>query len=138
MEVDDGKAMSETDMGFIGNFAVADSLGRLEPSFDDEVSTLLLDQLGSVGRSHRRESCSVAKRLVTQAYSPPRITKLIRESRMRHVVSGYGLDLSTIDPADGLPWDFSIRRKRIRARKLIREQRPYLVTGSPQCKEFCT
>jgi len=51
---------------------------------------------------------------------------------------GYALVLTTVDPADGLPWDFSLRKKRIRARKLIREQRPYLVIGSPQCKGFCT
>ena len=134
MEVDDEQAMSETDMGFVGNFTVADNLGRLEPSFDDEVSAMLLNQLGSAGRSHRRESCAAARRIVTEVYSPPRITKLIRESRMRHVMPGYALDLTTVDPADGLPWDFSIRRKRIRARKLIREQRPYLIIGSPQCK----
>ena len=65
MEVDDDRAAPEADMGFDGNFDVADRLGRLEPSFDDEVSTLLLNQLGSVGRSHRRESCSAARRLVT-------------------------------------------------------------------------
>ena len=140
METDDRQEADEDAMNtdFVGNFDVADSLGRLEPSFDDEVSTLLLNQLGSVGRSHRRESCSAARRLVTEVYSPPRITKLIRESRMRHVMPGYALDLTTVDPTDGMPWDFSIRKKRIRARKMIREQRPYLVIGSPQCKEFCT
>ena len=61
-----------------------------------------------------------------------------RREQVRHVMPGYALDLKTVDPADGLPWDFSKRHKRIRARKLIRQQRPYLVIGSPQCKEFCT
>ena len=95
METDDRQEADEDAMNtdFVGNFDVADSLGRFEPSFDDEVSTLLLNQLGSVGRSHRRESCSAARRLVTEVYSPPRITKLIRESRMRHVMPGYALDL---------------------------------------------
>ena len=98
----------------------------------------MLDQLGSVGRSHRRASCSAARRLVTEVYSPPRITKLIRESRMRHVMPGYALDLTTVDPADGLRWVFSLRKERIRARRLICEHRPYFVIGPPQCKEFCT
>jgi len=70
MEVDDDKGMSEDEMGFIGNFTVADSLGRLEPTFDDEVSTMLLDQIGSVGRSHKREARTAARRLVTEVYSP--------------------------------------------------------------------
>ena len=57
---------------------------------------------------------------------------------MRHIMPGYALDLTTTDPEDGKPWDFSLRHKRIRARRLIRQQKPYLLIGSPQCKEFCT
>ena len=75
---------------------------------------------------------------MSEIYSPPRVTKLIAESRMRHVMPGYALDLTAIDPEDGRSWDFSIRRKRIRARRLIREQRPYLVIGSPQFESPCT
>ena len=98
MDANVDKATSEADMGSVGNFTVADRIGRLEPSFGDEVSALLLNQLGSVGRSHRRESRAAARRLVTEVYSPPRITKLIRESRMRHLTLGYALDLTTANP----------------------------------------
>ena len=138
MDIDEDKATSEAKMELIRDLDVSDSLGRPGPSFDDEVSTLLPNQLGSVGRSHRGESCAAARRLVTEVFSPPRMTKLIRDSLMRHVMPGYALDLTTVDPADGLPLDFSLRTERMRARKLLREQRPYLVIGSLQCKEFCT
>ena len=122
---------------FIGNFSVAHDLGKLEPTFDDEVSNLLLSQMGG-GRSYKREGCQAARRIVTEVYSPPRITKLIRDSKSRHVMPGYALDLTTVDPEDGLPWDFSLKSKRVKARQMLREQRPYLVIGSPQCREFST
>ena len=64
--------------------------------------------------------------------------KLIRDSKSRHVMPGYAMDLTTVDPDDGLPWDFSRKSKRNKARRMLREQRPYLVIGSPQCKEFST
>ena len=128
----------DMDMGFVGSFEVEDRLGRLEPNFDDEVSALLLNQMGSAGRSYKRERSQAARKIVSEVYSPPRVTKLIREARMRHVMPGYALDLTTNDPVDGLPWDFSRKVKRDRARKILREQKPYMLIGSPQCKEFCT
>ena len=56
MKIDDGATDDDNSMDFIGNFEAADSLGRLEPTFDDEVSVFLLNQLGSSGRSYKREA----------------------------------------------------------------------------------
>ena len=39
---------------------------------------------------------------------------------------------------DGMPWDFSIPEKRQKARWLLREQMPYMLIGSPECKHFST
>ena len=75
---------------------------------------------------------------MSEMYSPPRVTAELQRMKHKHLLPGSALDLTVVDPDDGLPWDFSLRRKRIRARKIIREQRPYLIIGSPQCKEFCT
>ena len=36
---------------FVGNFTVASGFGMLDPTFGDEVSALLLGQMGSTGRS---------------------------------------------------------------------------------------
>ena len=41
MEVD-AEASNEMNTDFVGNFSVTNGLGRLEPTFDDEVSALLL------------------------------------------------------------------------------------------------
>ena len=57
---------SDENIDFVGNFAVAQGLGKLEPNFDDEVSVLLLNQMGGTGRSFRRESCQAARRIVTE------------------------------------------------------------------------
>jgi hypothetical protein len=136
MEVD-VELNSDENVDFVGNFEVAHGLGKLEPAFDDEVSVMLLYPMGGSGRSYRREASQAARRIVTEVYSPARVTKLIRDSKNQHVMPGYAMDLTTVDPDDGLPWDFSRKSKRVKARRLIREQRPYLVIGSPQCKEFC-
>ena len=128
----------DVEMEFVGKLEVEDSLGSLEPSVDDFVAGLLLQQLGSLGRRYRREARQGAKAIVSEVYSPPRVTKLLRESRMRHAVPGLALDLTVNDPMDGTPWDFSIAAKRRRARQLFAEQRPYIIIGSPECTHFCS
>lgn len=57
---------------------------------------------------------------------------------MRHIMPGFAFDITVNDPEDGLPWDFSIKVKRDRARKQLREQKPYMLIGSPMCKLFST
>ena len=39
---------------------------------------------------------------------------------------------------DGYVWDFGLHDCRQRAFKMIRETRPYTITGSPQCTPFST
>ena len=60
------------------------------------------------------------------------------EGKWKHVAPGFALDLTVNDPLDGLPWDFSHAGKRNRARALLREQKPLLLIGSPECKAFST
>ena len=73
-----------------------------------------------------------------EVYSPPRVTKLIREVCAKYVAPGLALDLTVNDPWDNMPWDFSITAKRRRARQLFAEQKPYILIGSPECTQFCT
>ena len=91
MEVD-----NDANMGFIGS---------LEPSVDDFVSGMLLQQLGSSGRSYRREARASCTRIVSEMYSPPRVTaELLRsKKRFRHVLPGFAFDLTVSDPEDGQP-----------------------------------
>ena len=78
MESDSAQATQDADMGFVG------CVGSLEPTQDDEIAGMLLIQLGA-GRSYARERRQAAKRFtVSEIYSPPRITKEIREGRWKH------------------------------------------------------
>ncbi len=109
----------------------------LTPSFDDEVSEFLLRQ---VGGGYQREARTASRKIVSEIYSPPRVTELLGKIRRRYrrLVPGYALDLTTNDPMDGKPWDFTREDKRERARQLLRKQKPHLLIGSPACRAFCT
>ncbi len=135
----DQAAGEDVEMAFVGCLDhCATGIGSLEPNVDDQVCELLLAQMGSSGRSYRREATQAARKIVSEMYSPPRVTKLIRETRARHLMPGFAFDITTVDPADGLPWDFSLEHKRRRARALLREQKPYMLVGSPMCTHFTT
>ena len=128
----------DVEMDFVGSLEVQDSLGKLEPTFDDEVSELLLQQLGHARRGQRRDAKRAGRRIVSEVYSPPRVTKLMREMRTRYAAPGFAFDLTTVDPDDGQPWDFNDPAKRAKARRMLREQRPFLIIGSPMCRYFST
>jgi len=128
---------NDVEMDFIGNINAVQGIGSLEPSFDDEVSALLLTEMGSSGRVRRRDGRKVVRKMVSEIYSPPRVTELLRKTRSKHLMAGFALDLTVLDD-DGLPWDFSEEAKRQKARRLVREQRPYMLIGSPACTAFST
>ncbi len=134
----DGEASHDVEMDFVGSVEPEGELGKLEPSVDDVISNLILRQIGSSGRSYKREGRHGARKLVSEIYSPPRVTKLIRQTRLRHILPGFAFDITVNDPLDNKPWDFDIREKRERARRLLREQGPYVLIGSPMCTQFCT
>ncbi len=117
------------DVGFIGS---------LEPEPFDVVSELLLQQLGSTGNSYRRETRQAFRGLVSEIYSPPRVTAELRRRPRRHLLPGFALDLTVLDPDDGQPWDFCHREKREKARAMRRRTRPFLLIGSPECTAFST
>ena len=91
-------------------------VGSLEPSKEDYVAELLIQQLGGSSR-FVREQRQAARRLVSEIYFPQRITKEIVEGKWKHVAPGFALDLTVNDPLDGFPWDFSHAGKRNRARE---------------------
>jgi hypothetical protein len=128
----------DVEMDFVGSIEAGTELGSLEPDVDDFVSDLLLQQLGALSRSYKREARKAAKAIVSEIYSPPRVTSMLRRSRTRYVAPGFALDLTVTDPEDGKPWDFSTLEKRQKARRLIREQKPYMLIGSPECRQFST
>ena len=113
-------------------------IGSLEPDFDDFVSEMLLAPVASAGRSYGREMRAAHRRIVSEVYSPPRVTAELKRGRHAHFVPGFAFDLTVDDPDDGQPWGFSIREKRVKARAKLKEQRPYMLIGSPACTAFST
>ena len=83
---------------------------------------------------HRRRN----KFLVSEIYSPPRITAEVRRGKYKHLSPGIAFDLTVNDPDDGRPWDFSRHDKREKARKILRSSKPFLLIGSPMCTAFST
>jgi hypothetical protein len=118
MEVESVNRAVEAD--FVGSIDHARAgLGSLEPDFDDQVAELLLTQMGS-NKQHGRERRTASRTIVSEIYSPPRVNKLIRELRSKHILPGFSFDITVVDPEDGMPWDFSIPAKRLKARRMIR------------------
>ena len=85
-ESDEQSAM---DCGFIGS---------LEPANDDIVALIMMEQIDGIGRSCARERRQACQKLVSEIYSPPRVTKEIMDGRWRHVAPGFALDLTVNGP----------------------------------------
>ena len=116
----------DTDMGYLGNV-------------NDTIATLVLQSLGHVdNRRQFNDLKNGVKNLVSEIYSPPRITLELQRSRFRNLAPGLALDLTVVDPDDGLPWDFADPAKRAKARRMLRKNRPVLLIGSPMCTAFST
>ncbi len=76
-----GEAGNDVEMEFIGSMEVMDNLGKLEPSFDDEVSNFLLAQMGSSGKVHQKDACRAARRIVSEIYSPLESRSSLRRAK---------------------------------------------------------
>ncbi len=71
---------------------------------------------------------------ISEVYSPPRVVPYAERAGF---APGISMDLTTAD-AEGRPWDFSKAECRAAARKLVKEQRPLLLIGSPMCTAWRT
>ncbi len=96
----------------------------LESDFDDFVSEMLLASVSLSGRKYGRETRAAHMRIVSEVYSPPRVTAELKKDRHTHLVPGFAFDVTVDDPDDGQPWDFFIREKRGKARAEFNGQKP--------------
>ena len=71
---------------------------------------------------------------VAKVYSAPRIVTVAEAAGLR---GGFSLDLTAPSP-DGHIWDFSIHANRVKAQKLLNEQKPYVLIGSPRAQHSAT
>ena len=104
--------------------------------FDLEVLNLV-DELGGSRGGYRRDRKKQLKALVSELYSPPRVTNAAKLLPSLKAMPGYAFDLTTSDE-NGVPWDFDIPERRAEAKRRILEQRPVLLVGSPMCTAFST
>ena len=80
---------NDVEMNFVGCVAASQGIGSLEPSVDDQVSQLLFAEMGSSGRIRRRDGRKAFRKLVSEIYSPPRVTDLLSKMRSRHIMAGF-------------------------------------------------
>ena len=122
-DVSDGDA----DMDAVNEDESEEEVGIVHEDIEDEISAILLAQMGQSGRSYQRERAKSCRRPVSEIYSPPRGTKELKRSRYRKLAPGFALDLPVVDPDDGKPWDFNVEEKREKVRRMQKEQRPILL-----------
>ena len=96
----------------------------------------LVEHLGGSREKYSRKQHQ-ANQSVTEVYSPPRVTEWAKRLPSYGIVPGLALDITTRDD-DGVPWDFDIAERRQTARRLIAEQKPLFLVGSPMCTAFST
>lgn len=70
---------------------------------------------------------------IAEIYSPPRISEMANKMNLQ---GGWALDLTTIDEHDGKPWDFTIEEKKMRCKKKVEADKPFMVIASPMCGPF--
>ena len=68
-----------------------------------------------------------------EIYSPLRVTQVISELGLR---PAWSLDLTTVDPEDGMPWDFLVAAKRIKATRMMDRDKPMMVVACHMCGQF--
>ena len=103
-------------------------------STDQEIMKLI-DSLGGDAERYRRHRRKQLKALVSELYSPPRVTAAAKILPELGLIPGFLLDLTTTN-AKGEPWDFDSKAKREEALELVRTQKPTLVVGSVMCRDF--
>ena len=97
----------------------------------------VIKALGGCSRRYKRERSKAINTVVSEIYSPPRVTaatKLLPELRL---IPGFALDLTTSD-VDGRLWDFDDKVMRDRAMQKVLKEKPMLLIGSPMCTAFST
>ncbi len=116
-------------------------MGLCEPEMMDEMiehdeeTMQVIRSLGGDGRRYRRHQRAQLRALVSEVYSPPRVTACAELMSWFGIVPGLALDLTTHD-AQGVAWDFDVAERREAARKFLKEQQPLFLIGSPMCTAF--
>jgi hypothetical protein len=97
----------------------------------------LVQALGGDPDKHWRRTVKKLKAVVSEIYSPPRVTAAAKLMPDSGIIPGFALDLTTTDEK-GAPWDFDVPAQRRKAEQRIRNEKPMFLIGSPMCTAFST
>ena len=86
--------------------------------------------------SNYRDRKKATNRIISEIYSPPRVTAAISSIPNCNLVLGFALHITCVDPDDRQPWNFDLQHKRANARRMFEEQQPILLIGSPMCCDW--
>ena len=76
------------------------------------------------------------QRLISEIYSPLRVTAEIRRTQNKQSLSAFATHLTTVEPSKGTPWDFSSKNVQDKAKNVLRSQKPYLYNNLAGDKDF--
>ena len=108
----------EMDMGMVELLKTCsgdEEIRKTIQSDSDEIMKIVRD-LGGSQKAYRKERAKAMKGIVSEIYSPPRVTRAIKMMPSSEVIAGFALDLTTSD-VDGRAWNFDEKEMRDRARK---------------------
>ena len=100
-----------------------------------EGETPLERLLGSEHPAYEEEIIKELNTVVSEIYSPPRVTEAARLSSRLGISIGFAMDITANDE-DGNPWDFDREQQKSKAEKRVLDTCPDLLVGSPMCKDF--
>ena len=75
----------------------------------------LVRQLGGSGTRYCKERSKAMKRIISEIYSPPRVTAAAKLLPVLKCIPGFAIDL-TVNDEHGNPWEFNCALNRDRAR----------------------
>ena len=92
----------DVNMGFVG---------FLKPARDHFIGQFLLQQMGAVRSYVLERQQPIRIILISEIYSPPRITREMAEGKRKHIAFGFAMDLTVNDPSDDAVGFQSIRQR---------------------------
>ena len=96
----------------------------------------VISELGAGGRAYMRERKAKLRAIVSEIYSPPRVTKYAKLLPSLGIAPGFAIDLTTCNEK-GEPWDLDSIEKQKEAERLIDQTKPMVLVGSPMCTAYC-
>ena len=125
----------EQDLQELFNVMTRDAVVQIRER-NDEILNVVRALGGNTGK-YQRERRAAIKAVVSEIYSPPRVTAAAKLLPELKIIPGFALDLTGAD-SDGRLWDVDdvVMRERVKQRLLT--ERPMLLVGSPMCTAFST